>query len=59
MTPFSIMITMVVNKYETSISILAFSGGNSTRGSRIIQKREKIEDNAVLDEPLMSFRPYD
>lgn len=58
MTSFPIMETMGVNKFEALIPILAFSGGDSTQDSRIIQKRERIENNAVLDEPLMSIRPF-
>ncbi len=52
------METMGVNKFEASIPILAFSEGDSTQYSSIIQKRERIENNAVLDAPLMSIRPF-
>ena len=58
MTSFPIMETMGVNKFEAPIPILAFSEGDSTQDSSIIQKRERIENSAVLDEPLMSIRPF-
>ena len=44
---------MGINKFEASDLILAFSGGDSTHDLRIIQKRKRIESNAVWDEPLM------